>query len=81
MKSTSLFFLSFRVLSQTLKLHIFCRIFSECDSHLGGLCVLLFISDLLRFKFWILGLPPEGSNPSLHSEGPNLLVDAQGSKS
>ena len=53
---------------------------------LGALRVRLFISDLLRFKLWILGLPPEDSNPIHHSDirddrGSNLLVDVQGSKS
>ena len=52
----------------------------------GALRVRLFISDFLRFKLWILGLPPEDSNPSRHSDirddrGSNLLLDVQGSKS
>jgi hypothetical protein len=79
MKSTSLFFLSFHVLSQTLEFHVFSATFSRSVIHicsivdaeimdLGALRVRLFISDLLRFKFWILGLPPEDSNPSRHSD-------------
>ena len=97
MQLTSLFFLSFHVLSPTLKLHVFSATFSRSVIHicsivdaeimdLGALRVRLCISDLLRFKLWILGLPPEDSNPSRHSDirddrGSNLLVDAQGSKS
>ena len=35
----------------------------------GALRVRLFIPDLLNFKFWILGPPPEVSHPR-----PNTLI-------
>ena len=66
-------------------IHI-CLIVDAEIMDLGALRVRLFISDLLRFKLWIFGLPPEDPKPSRHSDirddrGSNLLVDVQGSKS
>ena len=66
-------------------IHI-CSIVDAEIMDLGALRVHLFISDLLRFKLWILGLSPEDSNPCRRSairddRGSNLLVDVQGSKS